>query len=81
VEEPATEEDTERASRDISTLFLLLGLWLHLAKLDFTGRRALDILGILVDTRHALLILFPLNLGKLQVAARRLVAHASASHR
>jgi hypothetical protein len=79
-DEPATEEDTVRAGRDIFTLFRRLGLRLHPTKSDFTGRRALEILGILVDTRRALFLLSPAKLRKLEVAARRLLAHA-ASHR
>jgi hypothetical protein len=54
VGDPATEEDMARAGRDICSLFRRLGLWLHPTKSDFTGWRALEILGIFVDTRRAI---------------------------
>jgi ribonuclease HI len=77
---PATEVDTQQAGRDISALFRRLGLWLHPTKCDFSGRRELEILGILVDTRRAMFLLSPTKLRKLETAARRLLAYAS-SHR
>jgi hypothetical protein len=70
-----------RAGRDISTLLRPLGLWLLPTKSDFTGRRALEILGILVETRRALFLLSPAKLRKSEVAARRLLAHTASQRR
>jgi hypothetical protein len=53
-DKPSTEADSKKAGRYIFLLFRLLCLWLHLTKIDFSGKRALKILGILVDTRRAM---------------------------
>jgi hypothetical protein len=59
---PATEADTKMAGRDISTLFRRLGLWLHPTKCDFVGKRELEVLGILVDTKRKMFLLSPAKL-------------------
>jgi hypothetical protein len=73
---PATEDDTLRAGKDIRVLFARLGLTLHPTKSNFAGSRALEILGILVDTRRAQFLLSPEKLRKIEGAAQRLLAHA-----
>jgi hypothetical protein len=78
---PAIEADTARAERDIRALFARLGLTLHPTKCEFAGARSLEILGIQVDTRRAQFLLSPEKLRKVEVAARRLLAHASAHRR
>jgi Reverse transcriptase (RNA-dependent DNA polymerase) len=78
---PATEADTARAEMDIRSLFARLGLTLHPTKCDFVGSRALEILGIMVDTRRAQFLLSPAKLRKVEGAARRLLAHARAHRR
>jgi Reverse transcriptase (RNA-dependent DNA polymerase) len=50
------EGDTKRVGQDISELFRRLGLWLHPTKCDFSGQRALEVLGILVDTQRKMFL-------------------------
>jgi Reverse transcriptase (RNA-dependent DNA polymerase) len=79
-EESTSQADTQNTGRDISALFRRLGLWLRPKKCEFSGQRELEVLGRLVNTRRAMLLISPGKLRKLEIAARRLLAHV-ASHR
>jgi hypothetical protein len=63
-EEPATIHDAERAGVEIRALFNDLGLSLHPRNTDCTGKQALELLGIVVDTRRQLFLLSPEKLQK-----------------
>jgi ribonuclease HI len=67
---PSTPADAERAGREIRRLFTELGLSLHPTKTDFSGKQALELLGIVVDTRRQLYLLSPEKLRKIASAAR-----------
>jgi Reverse transcriptase (RNA-dependent DNA polymerase) len=69
---PASQADAARAGREIRELFGKLGLKLHPTKTDFQGKRALELLGIVVDTRRQLYLLSPSKLAKISEAARLL---------
>jgi Reverse transcriptase (RNA-dependent DNA polymerase) len=69
---PANQADAARAGRDIRELFGKLGLKLHPTKTDFQGKYALELLGIVVDTRRQLYLLSPSKLAKISQAARLL---------
>jgi hypothetical protein len=77
----STDADVKRAGRDISLLFRRLGVWLHPTKIDFSGKRALEILGILVNTRRLMFLLSPGKLRKVETAARRSLVHTTAHRR
>jgi hypothetical protein len=70
VDTPASQADAERAGREIQSLFADLGLKLHPTKTDFSGKHALELLGIVVDTRRQLYLLSPEKLRKISQAAR-----------
>jgi hypothetical protein len=61
VDTPANQADAKRAGREIQSMFADLGLKLHPTKTDFSGKHALELLGIVVDTRRQLYLLFPKN--------------------
>jgi hypothetical protein len=65
----ATEDDTVHDGKDIRVLFARLGLTLHPTKSNVVGSRALEILGILVDTRRAQFLLSLEKLRKIEGAA------------
>jgi Reverse transcriptase (RNA-dependent DNA polymerase) len=67
---PATPADAEDAGREIRTLFTDLGLSLHPTKTDTTGKKALELLGIVIDTRRQLYLLSPEKLLKISAAAK-----------
>jgi hypothetical protein len=66
---PASQDDAARAGREIRELFGKLGLKLHPTKTDFKGKDALELLGIVVDTRRQLYLLSPSKLAKISQAA------------
>jgi hypothetical protein len=78
---PATLTDTRQAEHDVRPLFRRLGLSMHPTKCDFTGARALEILGILVDSERAQFLLSPAKLRKVEGAACKLLAHATGHRR
>jgi hypothetical protein len=78
---PATEADIKMAGRDIPTLFRRLRLWLHPTKCDFVGKRKLEVLGTLVDTKRAMFLLSLAKLRNMENAARRLLTHAALHRR
>jgi hypothetical protein len=67
---PASQADVAWAGREIRELFGKLGLKLHPTKTDLQGMHALELLGILVDTRRQLYLLSPSKLAKISQAAR-----------
>jgi hypothetical protein len=67
---PASQADAARAGREIRELFGKLGLKLHSTRTGFQGKHALEFLGILVDTRRQLYLLYPSKLAKISQAAR-----------
>jgi hypothetical protein len=56
---PSTPADAERSGREIRRVFTELGLSLHPTKTDLPGKQALELLGIVVDTRRQLYLLSP----------------------
>jgi hypothetical protein len=69
-ETASTPADAERAGREIRLLFIELRLSLHPTKTDFSGKQALELLGIIVDTRRQLYLLSPEKLRKIASLAR-----------
>jgi hypothetical protein len=67
---PATPEDAAQAGQEVSSLFRDLGITLHPRKSDFSGKRALELLGIVVDTQRKHYLLLPEKLHKIPRAAR-----------
>lgn len=78
---PATVADTRRAEVDMRALFSRLGLSMHPTKTDFSGKQALEILGIVVDTSSARFLLSPEKLRKVETGARRLLSYAGQHRR
>lgn len=74
------EYDTESLGRFMGLLFEKLGLTLKSEKCDFTGKKLLEILDILVDTEKEMFLLPPSKGGWIEGRARKLLRHA-ASHR
>lgn len=64
----STRDDTLKAERDIEELCARLGLRLYPKKQEW-GKPALEILGVLVDTRAELYLLSPTKLVKLRKAS------------
>jgi hypothetical protein len=62
--------DAARGGREIRSLFEELGLKLLPSKIAFQGKNALDLLGIVVDTRRQLYLLSPSKLAKISQAVR-----------
>jgi hypothetical protein len=67
---PASQADAARAGLEIRELFGELKLKLHPTKTDFQVKHALELLGIMVDTRRQLYLLSPSKFVKISQAAR-----------
>jgi hypothetical protein len=80
-DKPSTEPEDKQAGRAISLLLRRLCLWLHPTKSDLSGKRRLEILGILVDTRRTMFLLSTGKLRKVETAALHLLVPAAAHRR
>lgn len=65
----STAADAKVAKAEVSELASRLGVQIHPVKQDFSGSKALDLLGILVDTKHGLYLLSPEKLHKVRASA------------
>ena len=74
---PTSAKDTKEFGDAMVALFERLGLLLHPCKCDFSSSTRLEILGIVVDTRKAMMLLSAAKLSKIELQARRLLRYAS----
>jgi hypothetical protein len=65
----AKPSDAETAGEEIRALFSRLGISLHPTKTDFSGKKSIELLGIVVDTQRQLYLLSPEKLRKISSAA------------
>jgi Reverse transcriptase (RNA-dependent DNA polymerase) len=70
VDAPASQDDATRAGREIRSMFVELGLWLHSTKTDCLGKHALAVLGVVVNTRRDVYLLYHEKIRKTSLAAR-----------
>ena len=78
---PTSAKDTKEFGDAMVALLERLGLLLHPRKCDFSGSTRLEILGIVLDTRKAMLLLSAAKLSKIELQARRLLRNASQHRR